>query len=64
MVVAQITPAGNARDVPAQDFVLNDKILLLFLKAFAQCSRSVHATQITRSFQSVCSSRTVCHSYQ
>jgi len=32
MVVAQIIPARNAT---AQDFVLDDKLLLLFLKAFA-----------------------------
>jgi hypothetical protein len=38
MVVAQIILARNATDVPAEDFVLDDKLLLLYLKAFAQCS--------------------------
>jgi hypothetical protein len=31
-------PAGNVTDVHAQDFVVNEKLLLPILKMFAQCN--------------------------
>jgi len=38
-------PAWNATDAQAQDFMENDVLLSPILKAFAQCSRSLQATQ-------------------
>jgi hypothetical protein len=64
MVVAQIIPPSNMTDASAQDFVLNDKLLLLFLKKFEQRSRSVHGAQNARCFQSVCSNKNASYSYQ
>ena len=40
------------------------RLLLSILNAFAQCTRSLYATRNAWYFQSVCSSRTVCLSYQ
>ena len=45
--------ASNAIDVHAQHFVVNEKMLLPILKAFAQYTRSLHATRIAGCFQSV-----------
>jgi hypothetical protein len=56
--------ATNATDTHAQNFVANDELLLPILKSFAYCTKSLHATQNIRYFQSACSSRTVCCSYQ
>ena len=38
-------PAGIATDAHAQDFVVDDEVLLPILKAFAQCARLLHATR-------------------
>jgi hypothetical protein len=35
-----MVPARNAIDAHAQDFVMNDELLLPILQAFAQCTRS------------------------
>ena len=57
-------PARNATDAHAQDVVVSDEFLPPILKAFAQCSRSLHATRNVWYFQSVFCSRLVCRSYQ
>jgi hypothetical protein len=36
-------PAINAIDARAQDFVVNDELLLFILKIFAQCTRPLHS---------------------
>jgi len=35
----------NAMDLHAQDFLANDELVLLILKAFAQCTRSLYAAR-------------------
>jgi hypothetical protein len=41
----EMIPATKAIDTHAQNFVVNDKLLLPILKAFAQCSDSLHITR-------------------
>ena len=41
----EIIPAGNATASHAQAFVAQDKLLLLTMKAFAQCTSPVDATR-------------------
>jgi hypothetical protein len=41
----QMIPAMNAIDAQAQDFVVDDEVLLSILKTFAQCARLLHATR-------------------
>jgi len=60
----QMFPARNAIDAHAQDFVMNDELLLPIREALAYCTRSVHSTRNAPSFQPVCSTRTVCRAYQ
>jgi hypothetical protein len=43
--VKEVIRAGNEIGAHAQDSVANDVLLLPFLKAFALCIRSVHATR-------------------
>jgi len=38
-------PAVNALDARAHDFVSKDELLLPILKAFAECSRLLHAAR-------------------
>ena len=38
-------PSGNAIDAHAQHFVVNDEKVLLMLKTFAECTRSLQATR-------------------
>ena len=57
------SPAENAIDAHLQDFVGNEELLIPILKAFAQCTRSLHATPNALCFQSVSISRTACHSH-
>ena len=38
--------AGNAVVKSAQDFVVKEDLLLPILRAFAHCTRSLHATRI------------------
>lgn len=54
----------NAIDAHAQGFVTGDYLLLLILKVFAKCSRSLHAVEELGNFQFVRSSRTVCRTRQ
>jgi hypothetical protein len=48
----------------AQVFMESGESLLPVLKAFAQCSRWLHTRKTFWCFQSACSSRTVCRSFQ
>jgi hypothetical protein len=57
-------PAGNVIHAHARDFVVYDELLLPILSAFAQNTRSQHAPRNPRCFQSPCSNRRVCRSYQ
>ena len=57
-------PSRNVIYAHAQNFVANNELLLSILSAFAQCALSLHAPRNPWCFQSVCSSRTVCRSYQ
>ena len=49
----EMIPARNAVDARVSNFVLNDELLLSLLKAFAQCTRWLHATRNAWCFQSV-----------
>jgi hypothetical protein len=49
---------GDDPCLGAQDFVINDELLLPILSAFAQCSSAVYAAQSARSFKSVLGIRT------
>jgi hypothetical protein len=51
----------NVIDAPAQDWVVNDKFLLLILITFTRCTCSLNPALSARYFQSVCSSRRVCN---
>jgi hypothetical protein len=39
----EMIPACNAIDARAQDFVVNDELLLFILKTLAQCTRPLHS---------------------
>jgi len=41
----QMTPARNATDAHAQDFLTNDVLILPILQALAQCTCSLHAAR-------------------
>jgi hypothetical protein len=70
MVVAQLLSTGqqiisarNATDAHAQDFELNDKVLLFILQAFAQCGRSLQYMLLKMlDVFSLCSNTTDCRS--
>ena len=49
----EMIPAKNTTDTHAQDFLANDQLLLPILKAFVQCTGSLHATPNAWCFQSV-----------
>lgn len=57
-------PARYAIKAQAQVFMENGELLLPILKAFAQCSRSLHTSKQFLFSVCVYSSRTVCRSYQ
>ena len=59
----ELPPARNVIDVQAQDFVVNDVLLLPILQAFAQFIRSLHVIRNAWCFQPVCSSRILCRFY-
>jgi len=59
-----MTPARNAIYAHAQDSVMYDELLLPIPSAFPQNTRSLHAPRNPRYFQSPCSSRRFCRSYQ
>jgi hypothetical protein len=41
----EMAPARNATDAHTQYFMVNDELLVPILKAFAQCTHSLHATR-------------------
>jgi len=55
----EIIPVRNAIHEHAQNFVANQELLLPMLKAFGQCSRSLHVLRNALCFQSVYSCRAV-----
>jgi hypothetical protein len=55
----KMIPARNVTDAHAQDFVMNDELLLPTPKAFVLCTRSLHATRNAKRFHYVCS---ICNS--
>ena len=48
----------------AQDYMVNDKLVVFILKTFSYCTTSLYATRNIWCFQSVCSSRRVHLSYE
>jgi len=56
-------PSRQATAAHSQGFVVNYEWLSTILKAFAQCTRSIHTIRNARCFQSVCSNRNVCRSH-
>jgi hypothetical protein len=51
----EMVPHRNGIDAREQDFVVNDELLLLLQKAFAECTLSTHAARYRLCFQSVVS---------
>ena len=49
----EMIPARNKTDAHAQDFLVNEKLLLLVLKAFAYCTCALHVPRNACYFQSV-----------
>jgi len=47
-------PASNAIDAHAQDFVVNDELLLSILKTYAQCNRPLHSLLEMRDVFNLC----------
>jgi hypothetical protein len=47
-------PASNAIDARAQDFVVNEELLLSILKTLAQCTRPLHSLLEMRGVFSLC----------
>jgi hypothetical protein len=56
-------PARNTIQARAQDFVGSDGLLLPILKAFAQCTPSLHATRNKLCLQSMCTTTNIHRSY-
>ena len=57
----EMIPAMYTVSAHAQHFVTNDELLITVLKAFVQCTSSIHATQNASCFQSLCSIRTAAY---
>jgi hypothetical protein len=53
-------PASNAIDARAQDFVVNDELLLSILKIFAQCTRPLHSLLEMRDVFGLCGIEQCC----
>jgi hypothetical protein len=49
----EMIPHGNGIDAHEQDLVVNDELLLLMQKAFAECTLSTHGARYRLCFQSV-----------